>query len=398
MLPHMADESVAFVQTPQVYGNMHNMLSRGAGYMQAVFYKYIQTGRNKFNAAFCVGTNVMFRRSAVLEIGGMYTGSKSEDVWTSLLLHELGWRSVYTPITVAVGDTPETVEAYSKQQLRWATGGFEILFTHNPLSPRRHLDSGQRLMYFVTASFYLLGIAPGLLMTIPLLEIFFDLHPMNFTVAWWQWLLYYSGFYVMQIVLATVVIGSFRWEVLVLAVCSFPIYAKALFNVLLGIDQAWSVTGAVKKRASAFNFMIPQILTLAIVVFALGTSIWRDVRLGFLNIATIWVGLNFIALMIFVWIGVQEGHSARRVATGKSAVEGTVSRARRGMAYVPVLDRAQIEMTHRDITTVADSGDPGAIDWPDDDPKVGQPLTRERHASGGLKPSSTVKLPRRRRS
>lgn len=392
ILPHMADERVAFVQTPQTYGNMHNILSRGAGYMQTVFYKYIQTGRNRFNAAFCVGTNVMFRRSAVLEIGGMYTGSKSEDVWTSLMLHENGWRSVYTPITVAVGDTPETIEDYSKQQLRWATGGFEILFTHNPLSSRRRLSVGQRLMYFVTASFYLVGITPGLLMAVPMLEIFFDLHPMNLTVSWWQWLLYYSGFYVMQIILASVVLGSFRWEVLVLSVCSFPIYAKALVNVLLGVDQAWSVTGAAKKRASAFNFMIPQILILAVVVLALGTSIWRDTRLGFLNIATVWLAVNFIALMIFVWIGVQEGISARRSVTGTRSALETATSAGRRMALVPVVDRDRIEGARRDIATVADTGEPGAVEWPADDPMVAQPLPRRPHDP------SSVELPRRVRS
>ena len=97
--------------------------------MQSVFYRFIQPGKNRFNAAFCVGTNVIFRRTAIEQIGGMYTGSKSEDVWTSLMLHEHGWKSVYISTVLAVGDTPETIEAYTKQQLRWATGGFEILLT-----------------------------------------------------------------------------------------------------------------------------------------------------------------------------------------------------------------------------------------------------------------------------
>jgi len=57
-LPFMTDSNVAFVQTPQTYGNMHNIISRGAGYMQSMFYKFIQPGRTEFNAAFCVGTNV----------------------------------------------------------------------------------------------------------------------------------------------------------------------------------------------------------------------------------------------------------------------------------------------------------------------------------------------------
>src|SRR4051794_16113562 len=126
-VPFFAEADVAFVQTPQAYGNLRSLISRGAGYMQSVFYRYILPGKNRFNAAFCVGTNVVFRRTAIEQIGGMYTDSKSEDVWTSLRLHEHGWRSIYISTVLATGDTPETIEAYTKQQLRWATGGFEIL-------------------------------------------------------------------------------------------------------------------------------------------------------------------------------------------------------------------------------------------------------------------------------
>jgi cellulose synthase (UDP-forming) len=174
-VPFFVNSNVAFVQTPQTYGNLINMVSRGAGYMQAVFYKFIQPGRNHFNAAFCVGTNVIFRRSAINDVGGIYTDSKSEDVWTSLMLHERGWKTIYIPKTLAIGDAPETIEAYTKQQLRWATGGFEIMLTHSPLSPRRKLTTDQRIMYLVTATHYLAGIAPGLLLLVPPLEIFFDL-------------------------------------------------------------------------------------------------------------------------------------------------------------------------------------------------------------------------------
>ncbi|HSN10953.1 MAG TPA: glycosyltransferase, partial [Propionibacteriaceae bacterium] len=116
-LPFFETATVAFVQTPQTYGNLHNFISRGAGYMQSMFYRFVQPGRNAFNAAFCVGTNVIFRRAAIDDIGGMYTDSKSEDVWTSLTLHGRGWRSVFLAETLAVGDAPDTIEAYSKQQL-----------------------------------------------------------------------------------------------------------------------------------------------------------------------------------------------------------------------------------------------------------------------------------------
>src|SRR5690606_38838782 len=64
-LPFFVDPKVAFVQTPQTYGNLHTTIARGAAYMQAVFYRFIQPGRNRFTAAFCVGTQVVFRRTAL---------------------------------------------------------------------------------------------------------------------------------------------------------------------------------------------------------------------------------------------------------------------------------------------------------------------------------------------
>ncbi|KQR44332.1 glycosyl transferase family 2 [Frigoribacterium sp. Leaf164] len=313
-VPFFVDEKVAFVQTPQTYGNLTSLVSRGAGYMQTVFYKFIQPGRNRFNAAFCVGTNVIFRREAIDEVGGIDTDSKSEDVWTSLHLHEAGWRSIYIPLTLAVGDAPETIEAYSKQQLRWATGGFEILFRHFPLSPRRRLTMDQRLQYFVTATNYLTGIAPLLLLLVPPMEIFFDLRPMNLHISVLQWFLFYAGFYLMQIVLAFYTLGSFRWEVLMLASVSFPIYVKALWNVLSGKDEAWSVTGRAGKVSSPFNFIIPQVLFWVFLSLTSLVAIVRDVDNGVLTLATVWNLLNTGILTAFMVAASREARAIKRYA------------------------------------------------------------------------------------
>ena len=305
-VPFFIDTPVAFVQTPQTYGNLVNLVSRGAGYMQAVFYKFVQPGRNHFNAAFCVGTNVIYRRAAVNDVGGIYTDSKSEDVWTSLMLHERGWKTIYIPKTLAVGDAPETIEAYTKQQLRWATGGFEIMFTHNPLSPRRKLTMDQRLMYLVTATHYLTGIAPGLLLIVPSLEIFFDLRPVNLQIDWTTWLLFYAGFYLLQIVLAFYTLGSFRWEVLMLAAVSFPIYISALVNAFSGKEQKWHVTGSTTRAASPFNFIIPQVLVFFFLLFSSVVSIWRDLGNSQLSLATAWSVTNTFILGAFMVVALKE--------------------------------------------------------------------------------------------
>ncbi|NYD86120.1 glycosyltransferase family 2 protein [Cellulomonas oligotrophica] len=310
-VPFFVRDDVAFVQTPQTYGNYDTVISRGAGYMQSVFYRFVQPGRNRFNAAFCVGTNVVFSRRAIDSVGGIHTDSKSEDVWTSLLLHEAGWRTIYIPMTLAVGDTPETVEAYTKQQLRWATGGFEILLTHNPLSRRRNLTMDQRIQYLVTATHYLTGIAPLLLLMVPALEIYFDLSPMNLSITPATWALYYAGFYVMQILLAFYTLGSFRWEVLLLASVSFPIYTRALVNAFLKRDQAWHVTGRKGAYRSPFAFMVPQVLVFQFLLLTTAVGLWKDLSGANATLALAWNATNTAILGVFVVIAWREGRRAR---------------------------------------------------------------------------------------
>ncbi|WP_307843926.1 glycosyltransferase family 2 protein [Sanguibacter suaedae] len=331
-VPFFVDERVAFVQTPQVYGNLNNVISRGAGYMQAVFYRFIQPGRNRFNAAFCVGTNVIFRRKAINDIGGMHTDSKSEDVWTSLMLHERGWRSIYIPMELAVGDTPETVEAYAKQQLRWATGGFEIMLQHNPLSPRRNLTMDQRLQYTVTATHYLAGICPLLLLLVPPLQIFFDLTPMNLTIGTGTWFLYYAGFYVMQIAIAFFTLGSFRWEVLMLATVSFPIYTKALWNAICRKEQSWHVTGRAGRATSPFNYMVPQVLFFWFLLLTTAVGGWKDWNDGTFSLALAWNATNTLILGGFLLSATRE---AREIAQAARAEKRASRRARRVLGDRP---------------------------------------------------------------
>jgi len=341
-VPFFVNSNVAFVQTPQTYGNLINMVSRGAGYMQAVFYKFIQPGRNHFNAAFCVGTNVIFRRAAINDIGGIYTDSKSEDVWTSLMLHERGWKTIYIPRTLAVGDAPETIEAYTKQQLRWATGGFEIMLTHNPLSPRRKLTTDQRIMYLVTATHYLTGIAPALLLLVPPLEIFFDLRPVNLSIDVTTWLTFYAGFYLMQILLAFYTLGSFRWEVLMLAAVSFPIYAQALVNAFAGKEQKWHVTGSTSKASSPFNFMIPQIVVFVFLLLSSAIAIWRDMGNSQLTLATAWNVTNTFILGSFMIVACRE---ARRIKHPKPRATRARERAEPAERMTTVAVPPELEST-----------------------------------------------------
>lgn len=309
-IPFFENDNLAFVQTPQFYDNHNNFVSTAANFMQNVFYSLIQSGKNRFNAAFCVGTNVVFRRGPIERLGGIHTASKSEDIWTSIRLHELGYESIYIASVLAVGKTPETLKAYSKQQLRWATGSFEIFLRHNPLFAKK-LTVDQRLQYFATTSYYFVGFSVLLLLLLPPLQIYLNLSPIATTIPVWQWAIMYSGFYLTQLLLAFYTMGGLKLKTLMLANASFPIYIKAFFNALFKRDLAWDATNTVSYD-SPFNYVRMQVY---VFIFLFLTSLVGIAKLLYtseFSISLLWNILNTFVFGYFVYVARQEARLLRR--------------------------------------------------------------------------------------
>jgi cellulose synthase (UDP-forming) len=315
-MPFFENDKLAFVQTPQYYDNHNNFVSTGANFMQHVFYSLIQSGKNRFNAAFCVGTNVVFRRSAIMSIGGMYEKSKSEDIWTSLTLHEHGFDSIYIPNVLAVGKTPETLKAYSKQQLRWATGSFEIFLKHNPLFARK-LTVEQRLQYFATTSYYFVGFSVFLLLLLPPLQIFFNLSPINVSIPFWQWAVLYSSFYLTQLILAFYTMGGLKIKTLLLANASFPIYIKAFFNAVRNRDLAWHATNAQDSYDSPFNYVRIQVY---VFLFLLLTSVVGTTKSIYSDSFSISLAWNIINTGVFTYFTRAAWHEGRMLRKERKRV------------------------------------------------------------------------------
>jgi len=310
-LPFFEDDKMAFVQTPQYYSNQNNFISTAAGYMQHVFYSLVQVGKNRFNAAFCVGTNVIFKRSAVMQIGGIYTGSKSEDIWTSMILHEHGYRSIYINKVLAIGKTPETIKAYSKQQLRWATGSFEIFLKKNPLLNRK-LTIDQRIQYFSTTSFYFNGFAVSSLVLLPALQIFFNLTPIALDIPFYQWALLYSGFYFTQMILSMYTMGGFKIQTLLLAAVSFPIYIKAFSNALLGRDEAWQATNRKDSYDSPFNYIRVQTYVFIFLLLTTIVGVWKSLYTREFSVSIAWCALNAFIFGYFIYAAIRESKQFKR--------------------------------------------------------------------------------------
>jgi cellulose synthase (UDP-forming) len=130
-LPHMeAYPDTGIVQTPQFFRvtDDQTWVERGAGAVQELFYRSIQTARAEKGGAICVGSCAIYRRAALKDNEGMTLAEHSEDVRTGFDLHRLGWKLRYLPIAVSTGNCPDNVLAFLNQQYRWCSGTVGLLF------------------------------------------------------------------------------------------------------------------------------------------------------------------------------------------------------------------------------------------------------------------------------
>lgn len=152
-LGYFDDESIAVVQTPQDFYNVdsfeHEQENDQTFNEQAVFYRAIGPGKNKWRGAFWCGTCALVRLSALRQIGGVATETLTEDIHTTIRLQRAGWETVYHNDVVALGLAATDAKAYMLQRRRWASGAMQVLRMERPLT-RRGLRFGQRLAYAAT--------------------------------------------------------------------------------------------------------------------------------------------------------------------------------------------------------------------------------------------------------
>jgi cellulose synthase (UDP-forming) len=154
-LGYFADKRVALVQTPQDFYNVTSF-EHGSGiaygepfHEQTLFYRLLQPGKNRWNAAFWCGTSALVRATALREVGGAATDTITEDIHTTIKFHRAGWKTVYHNEVLARGLAADDASQYQLQRNRWGTGAMQVLRTENPLIVSG-LTIGQRLGYAAT--------------------------------------------------------------------------------------------------------------------------------------------------------------------------------------------------------------------------------------------------------
>lgn len=298
LLPYMHNKKLAMVQSPQYFANTHSFIAAGTSQAQEVFYKYVCPAKNISNSAFCVGTNMIFRRAAIDEIGGI-AQNNSEDIWTSYLLHEKGWHTLFVNEVLAVGEAPATVISYFKQQRRWAKGGLDMLLTTNPLRSKK-LNLDQRLQYFVSNTYFLVGISILAYLLFPILYLLFGIKPLN-TDEGLVWALHYVPYFVLYYMLSWLFLGRLYLATLSTAVASFYPYILALFSVVFETEQEWVATTSKKIQKDAFmKWVWPHVLLIMLGILSLAVGWYEPKNFWTTLFNTIWVVLNTYLLYLFL--------------------------------------------------------------------------------------------------
>ena len=134
-------------------------------------------------------------------------------------------------------------------------------------------------MYGITATHYLTGIAPGLLLFVPPMEIFLDLHPVDLSVG------FGSGCCVRRLLPDADPPGVRDPRALPLGGADagrgvVPDLRQALYQRRSPAEQKWHVTGSTTAAASPFNFIIPQVLAFVFLLLTSVVAVWQVLRQG----------------------------------------------------------------------------------------------------------------------
>ncbi|MCU1399505.1 MAG: hypothetical protein JWN62_2614, partial [Acidimicrobiales bacterium] len=290
-LPKFGRAEVAFVQTPQYYANAcTNTIAAAAWSQQALFFGPIARGKAAHDSMFCCGTNVVFRRTALDNVGGFPEGSVTEDFELSVRLHEHGWASEYVPIVLANGLGPEDLGSYVSQQHRWARGCVGAI----PSVARSSLPLRKKLQYLLSASYFLSGWTVLVYLSLPVIRIVTGVQPLSGSSAD-GFLAAFAPYFALAIAtVASVGAGSYTFAAYSLATSTFWVHVHASWQALLQRPSRFVVTPKQGDAERQWKPAMPTLVVLGVLVAAALCGLIRDRSPATLN------NVGFLALHIVV--------------------------------------------------------------------------------------------------
>jgi cellulose synthase (UDP-forming) len=311
------DRHLAFVQTIK-----EAQVAAGDPFnnREAVFYLSQMLARNAANAVFPCGSGVVWRDTALAEIGDFPTWNLVEDLQSGVEALRRGWRGLYLPIVGAVPQhSPHDVPNFYKQRGTWALDTTRLVVWGNldGLNLRQRLQFLE-LFFFYLSSFtvpiYLVALLGALLGFAPLAAggRDFALHMIPLVVATELWLFVLNSPFNDR---RTRQRRPYRelWKVRTMWAGLAPVFMKAVVQGLVGGPNRKPVYRVTLKSDDTrwhWRHTLPQtlvVMTLAVVaITAVRFHTYPSVTL--LVGSVYWGALNIVLLANFIsrsWHGMR---------------------------------------------------------------------------------------------
>jgi cellulose synthase (UDP-forming) len=303
----LAHEQLAFVQTVKS-GEVH----RGDPFdnLQPHFFGCAMASRYAANAVFPCGSGVVWRRTALSDIGDFPTWNLVEDLQSGIEALRRGWEGCYLPLVGAYAQhSPEDLPNFVKQRGTWALDTLRLMLW----APKRGLNLRQRLQFYELALFYLQGPATLVFLLTP--AVGFALHDYPVVTTTGAFLLHFWPFAAaLELYMAAVhrpLSLEQLWRArLVWAGLSFT-YARAFVLAVRGGRSGkprYVVTRKENVHAWHWRLALPHLALLATLAATAGWSLAHHSLLSSFDVSSAyWVVLYSLLLGGFVrlsWHGV----------------------------------------------------------------------------------------------
>jgi cellulose synthase (UDP-forming) len=311
------DHTLAFVQTIK-----ESQVSAGDPFnnRESMFYRGQMLSRNAANSVFPCGSGLVWRRTALDDIGWFPTWNLVEDLQSGVEALRRGWHSCYLPIVGAVGQhSPEDVPNVYKQRGTWAIDTVRLIIWGDlrGLGLRQRAHFFELLVYYMqsfTVFVYVPSIIGALLGYLPFSSTgnSFTVHMLPLVLATEAWLLAVNRPYNDRRGRQRAPIREL-WRVRIIWSGLAPVFMKASIQAILGGANHKPVYKVTRKHDDPrwhWGHTLPQTSILLVVAFTAvyGISHGTLPHLTLLIPFVYWGGLYVALLAGFVargWHGVR---------------------------------------------------------------------------------------------
>lgn len=246
-LGYFADSKIKWVQAPSVYGNMEHWTARGSAEQELVLQGPLQSGFFGWSKTpFIIGSHCTYSMEAVVNIKG-FQPTRAEDHLDTVEMAAKGYRGVFLPEIIAVGDGPEDFETYLGQQFAWAYSLMTILFWHTPRLIPKYGPKRVIQILFAQTWYPLWSISMLVLFLLPAVGLVTGRQIAS--VGYWEYILHSSA-------IAIVGWGLWKfsakwhqpqglklsWRGVILHIARWPIVVSALVQVIMKVEKPYMIT------------------------------------------------------------------------------------------------------------------------------------------------------------